>query len=817
MPSLRSKKRPPIRRGISLKLILGAAVGLVFASFGVLGAFLYFTAGRDPSQQLEVAFRVLRKGDGELSAKIARSLDPKSITKRGDVSKREFLLGAHERELATKTDQRRIRTEKNEKAVKHLSRSRNISFPEGYEGQGNYHLGMALYELFRWEEAESPLEIAAERWPQGRADSIERLIDIDLSFENKDTESAMERIAHWRSLPHSSVDEYDRTIVKEMHALFVENKYHEAATLLNQLKSESNYRPVAELVYGRSLFRIAEKSQEPERSEKLKLAGECFQRVMINSKIPIPYRRQSNLELGRTQRSLGDLIKAVSTFSTLRLASPSEPECLVSGLEEIDCFIDLARFDDVITTMEHISRNFGELAWYQNDWMPISDMRKKLLQSGERLLSQGAYATATKFSKLLPPFCDLLDRLRIDCRGYEQLANQLKGRDSSGAVEQYYRESANAYAALSRHMMRLPNYPELVMKAVENYRNAGAFAESNRLLDTLLQYEARENQPIGLLIKARNYCSLNQPDLAMQTLDRILESNLNTSLIYDARLESARLLAAKDQFQEAEELILQNLYYSDLKPESPVWRDSLIELGELSFRRGEKLQSQAINAILETPGNTYENLANVEKSFQELERSIERIEDGLRRFQSDPRRLRMLYTTAKAYQLASTWPELLLKENRIANDETIAGWKAQRKRLLNESRLAYRRLREEVINAVDSNTPIPNSEKFLRNSFFGEADLLFDDGEYEEAWVAYRDASSRFINEPESIEAMVQIANCQKELGKIGDCRRTLEYAKDVLQKIPVEKDNRFKLVTSHDRTGWEQYLDWMLSQLPTR
>jgi hypothetical protein len=805
------------RRGITRNMLLAALGALVVSSFSVLGLYLYSYSEPDPSQQLEIALRLLRKGDGETSARIAKSLDPAKLTKRGDISKREFLLGTRERKEAEAVQQRRVATDRNEKAVNHLNRSRKISFPEGYEGQGNFQLGMALFDLFRWEEAEPPLEIAAERWPQGRAEAIDRLVDIDLSHENRDPDAALQRIQRWRSLPRSSADENERTVAKEMQALFVAGDYLGSSKLITRVPVDSPHRPLAELTYGRCLQQLAKASTEPEKTERLKEAAKSFQKILGLTRTVVPIRRQANLEYGRVLSDLGQNTQAVSTFSALRLSSPYEPESLVSGLEEIDCLIDLDRYSDVADTLQHLTKNFGDLRWYQNDWMPISEMRKKTVAAGERLIDKRQFEEAAFFSKWLPPYCDDLDRLRMDSRNYELWALHARQQPVPNQAEKLHRICANAYAALATKLMRSPNYSELMMKAIENYRLSGAFAESNRLLDIYLQFEPRENQPTGLLIKARNYNSLNQSNLALTSLNRILESNTSTSLIYDARLEAARLLAAKDNFQEAEDLIVQNLYYGDLKPESPIWRDSLFELGELLFRRGEKLQTQAADASLAASNSSYENLAIVEQSYNELLRSIERIKDGLRRFDKDPRRLRMLYTTAKAYQLASAWPEMLLKENRIANEDTISGWKSQRKELLNQSRDAYRELRQEITSVADATQLSSNADSFLRNSFFGEADLLFEAEEFEEAKFAYQDAANRFINEPESLEAMVQIAICQKQLGKFSESRITLEMAKDILKRIPTDKDERFKSVTSHERAGWTQYLDWMVSNLPAK
>ena len=174
----------------------------------------------------------------------------------------------------------------------------------------------------------------------------------------------------------------------------------------------------------------------------------------------------------------------------------------------------------------------------------------------------------------------------------------------------------------------------------------------------------------------------------------------------------------------------------------------------------------------------------------------------------------MLYTMASSYKMASSWPDLLLRENRNANEDTLAKWRTQRKELLIQSKETYSKIVQEITSAPDLTQTKEWTENLLRNSFFGVADLLYGEGDFEEAIVAYREAATRFISEPEALEAMIQVANAQKKLGKVSDSRKTLEMAKDVLSRIPPEKNARFKAVTSHDRTGWEKYIDWHLKDL---
>jgi tetratricopeptide (TPR) repeat protein len=205
--------------------------------------------------------------------------------------------------------------------------------------------------------------------------------------------------------------------------------------------------------------------------------------------------------------------------------------------------------------------------------------------------------------------------------------------------------------------------------------------------------------------------------------------------------------------------------------------------------------------------------ADLEKSYQQLLRSIASMEEGLRRFQGDERRYQLLYMTAKAYRMASYWPETLLQGNRLVSEESISQWKTKRKELLVNSRDTFASLRRELTNS-DEKTQVQNSEILLCNSYFGEADLLFQEGNFKGALEAYRAAANQFINEPESLEAFVQMARCHQELGQMPDMRRTLEMAIDILNRIPEDRDNRFIKNTRQSRQSWETQIRWMIQEI---
>ncbi len=817
----------PPAKGFSRTNAIIALGSLVASSLAVLVLWMFVSADPDPSEKLEIAIRKFRRGDHATAARIAKGLQEAKLKQRTDVSKREFLIGAEARIEAQSVQLRRTAIERNEFAVEHLLKSRRLQFPTGYEGYGNYLLGKALFDLFRLEEAKTPLQTASDRYPQGRCDAMESLIDIELFGKESDLPSAIRHLENWESVTQSSPYDEDRIAIKKMEILFAQGRLNEAEPIVKKIATPSPFRPAANLILARVIHQKAREARGPARESLLRDVLQVVSEIESSASVPIRVRRRAMLERGTALRDLGLPAQAVSTLSMLRQSSPYEPECLVAAIEEIASLIDLERFDEAAATLKHLSNNFGELRWYQDNWQPLAELRTRLLESCNRVLEKSAFESSSKLAETLPPICDETDRLRLKGLTYDRWARAKKKEAdatsskkqnfdelASGRMRTCFHTAAEALERLSNLQLRSPDYFELLWLAIEDYRESNDFRDSNRLIDRYLSFSPRDDQAKGLLLKALNYASIGEPNQALASLNKIILTIAESPLVYDAKLEAARLHAAQEDYDRAEQLIIENLYYGDLRPESPIWRESLLELGMLLYTRGERLQAQSRAAIFENPSQTAEYFPKIEQSFDQLVKGVSHIEEGLRRFSKDPRRFQLLYTTAKAYRLASFWPDLLLRENRAVSEDAANLYKSQRKELLTKSRDTFAKLREEINATGESVRVEPNMKELLRNSYFGEADLLFHEGDFQAALAAYRDTATRFNNEPESLEALVQMARCQEELKQINEMRRTLEMARDALNRIPKDQDERFKVNTRQDRHGWEKFIQWMIDAI---
>ncbi len=803
-------------RRIKVLAIIG---GLLAVSSAVLFAWILSNQKTDVTEQLQLGLRFARRGDYGTAARLAEPIKEEQIEKRVDRSTRHFLLGAAARQGAESLQYRPSRTEKNEQAVEQLQQSRDLKFPPGYEGVGNYLLGMALYDLFRWEQAVEPLSIAFDRWPKGRSDAVERLIDIELYGDKRDTTAALNRLERWAALSALTPNDMDRVAAKRMEIYSEQKQYDQLEPLWRSISQESPMRSHAALTLARCLRQQALASNsESESSDKRNQALEHLKEVESLRNVPSDIRRRSMLEQGLLYRDSGALQQAVSSLSSLRLSSPFEPEFMIAGIEEIDALIDLGLHSETIATLEQLRKSFSEPKWFENCWMPLERMRIRLLASANRLLDKEVYSESARFVTNLPSVCSEVDRLRLDATVNDRWARKMQeSRNENGSdaerMEKIFRRAAQSIERLSQIDMRTPNYMQRLWTGIENYHFANNFEDSNRLIERYLDLAPRSDWSRPLLMRAKNHAASGDVKAALETIDKMLLTNPESPLLPDAKLTAARLYWNQGDFDEAEALILDNLYSGNLRPDSPMWKESLIELGTLMFRQGEQMQVRILGMTVDDGPQSQSLRADLEKSYQQLLRSIASMEEGLRRFQGDERRYQLLYMTAKAYRMASYWPETLLQGNRLVSEESISQWKTKRKELLVNSRDTFASLRRELTN-TDEKTRVPNSEILLCNSYFGEADLLFQEGNFKGALEAYRAAANQFINEPESLEAFVQMARCHQELGQMSDMRRTLEMAIDILNRIPEDRDDRFVKNTRQSRQNWETQIRWMIQEI---
>jgi tetratricopeptide (TPR) repeat protein len=190
--------------------------------------------------------------------------------------------------------------------------------------------------------------------------------------------------------------------------------------------------------------------------------------------------------------------------------------------------------------------------------------------------------------------------------------------------------------------------------------------------------------------------------------------------------------------------------------------------------------------------------------------SIERLEHWIRLYPSDERRFDTLYSVGQAYQMAAQWPRVAVEERQFSSEDAIRAKRLEERQLLDSARTTFKDIRDGMSSNQEWSALEPSKQRLLRNSYFAEADLLFQAKNYEGALASYRNIANRLSDEPESLEALVQVAECLKALGRKEESAGVVAQAKEILQQMSPQRDASFTTSTRFSRSDWAKHLDRM-------
>ena len=119
------------------------------------------------------------------------------------------------------------------------------------------------------------------------------------------------------------------------------------------------------------------------------------------------------------------------------------------------------------------------------------------------------------------------------------------------------------------------------------------------------------------------------------------------------------------------------------------------------------------------------------------------------------------------------------------------------------------RLEERLLELREARPLYEIQDRLLRNSYFARGNLYYRLNQFEQAIQMYRTVSNMVIQEPEVLEAYVQIAGCYRRLNRNDEAVRVVNQAKIILRdRIPATAD--FEATTRFPRDRWVTMLDWL-------
>jgi TolA-binding protein len=799
-----------------IMILAGAGTGVVVL-FGALFTFIVSGDNQQPND-LSLAVTLLEDHRWDVAGRIARDLEKSHAVDPDSDSAWNYVQGVS---LAQSVNDR-LNIPKNRQAlwtaIEYLEKSQELGFPLGSKGRGQFYLGLCYFNTYQWSKAAAMLTASVNNWPQQRSSALRMAIRAALRQQPPDIATARKSLDAWQAIPGLSAEELASIHLSEAEFAFATMDTDKCESELLKVEPSLVARAEADLMRGRWRLEIATTAPSSQgiNRERLATAAELFRKTIHSLHSTDDQRRQANYFLGRTLRSQKKLAEAIGTLNGVRQRDPQSAEAIAAGMEEAEILLESGKLEACVETARHVLRDMGNVKLYNEQWVTIEQLRTRLLNLGRQLRDKGNFQLAINLAGYLPPVFPPADAVRLQAETFQQWAELAgAGEPKSGPEKAAHREkmhqryllAGEKFEELSRLEMRSAEYPSIAWQAIQCYQNANDLNAANRLLIDYLRYEERTKLPRGFLALGQNYLNSGEWQKATIPLDRCLKEYPDHPISYAARLLTARAYCELNRLEEAIELLLQNIRDGNLEPTSEAWRDSLFQLGQTVFRRADRL---ILEAELMPPSDWTSISKKLEESHKVFLEASQELNEAAMRWKEDPRYFETRYLICKSQRMGAEYPTRLINSKQVTVESVRRQLLQQRRALLETALDEFQALHTELTAKQEVEGLTDQDKSILRNSYFGEADALFELGRYEEAILAYRNVGNRFLNQPEALEALIQIAQCQRRLGQNEMAKRTLVQAEQVLKRIPADFDPKFPLLTRSSRADWQQLIAWM-------
>ncbi len=803
-----------------------AATATLLVALGTIWAILSRPKGIPPAEAIQQAFIALDRGDYQTARRLADQLRVADLDFHqlaGPVFIQAAALRYDAQEHWNPAEKRRLYLI----ASRYFEEARDRGWPPGREPDGWFMLAETLVYAGRYGESLAAIKQAYEQNPSRR--SLLNLLAAE-AYRNLDPPDPAGALTHLRRyLKDPNLSSLDRAQGQLLlvRALLATDELDEADAVARALLAEAAQNASksdisrAEKVRWSALLRdgrvwqayvwLRQADSEPTR------AAELYDQA-IGLLEPLPAQSQetaiSDYLLAELYERRGDAQRLEEQLIRVARRYYGTSEGQLAAIRLAELYLEQGRVpsavDYVLTALEQKPESSNELL---PNW---SQRQRRMLAVYRAAIERREFAEAERLSSVLellvPRTQALLYRAEANAAWGQQSEQQAVGKPHHEVATfqqqaaDRFEQAAQLYEQLATLRYGEREYTDDLWRAAEYYLRGNRFTKASELLRKYLVEEPRQRRPRALLWLGEALLSLGAYDEAYRHFEHCYAAYRNDPDAYRARLRAAQALVEKGQWQDAEQVVLENLEQEGLTPASPEWRDSLFFLAELYHRRAATQLSQIWDlrfvAHLDPSARRAVETA-LEQVAPLLQNAIARWTEWVKRYADDPRTVQAQYTMAADHRYAALLPAWRLQTEVI---------QSQRRDLAEEVQQHYRTalkiyddLAQQLDRLQDQRPLSPLERKVQRNVYFLKAHTLFDMGDYRGALDAYSAASNRYQNDPACLEAFQQIAACYRLLRDPDKARGTREQARIVANSLPADVD--YTRTTRYPRDVWLQVL----------
>lgn len=803
----------------------GAALLLIIASAISLSHYLAVREVKISKASLEQGLIALEEGRLEDARTIAVQLRALNKLPPDDRGGPALILGKAMAITAASAPNADEERNLYEIAVRYLREASDIGFPPGFEAEGSYRFGDALFHIERYAESIPHLQTALKLKHPAVADIHQMLATAYFLDNTPDLNAALRHNQQLLSLKNLTDETLENALLQQAEIAFRLDDATLLANALDQLPPASKSSPIsltAKLLRARALFRESQRSPLPsEAAAQRAQARTLLQEVLESSKSQRSFQAEACFFLGKIDFAEQKLDSALSLVSRARRLASGSSLVIAATLEEGDIHLARAgnptRVPESVLAYRRVLKSLDPQTPFVNPWVTPDEIIERAVAAIESLLADREYAAALDLNAALSLATDSPEALRLTGRIEMEWGRALMGdAPLKGELRASRRElarvhllrAAQAHQALAERSLATGDYAPLMHQAALLYEEGGDFESARKALVRTLDVQGRNDRPETLVMLGKVLLDLDRLDEAVSALAECYLAHRRNPVSYRARLLASQALMEKGDLEEARKLLHTNLWEEDLSPESADWRDSLFALADLLYVQARVAYTDAKEIAASPTAPNSEIAEAFDAAARLFEEAAQRLSEAVLRYEDAEQ------AVLARYQLAECNRALSRNKMRLRDAHPIQSAQAQ----LDRESKAYLQAALDDLNIVqtqlnqraDVHELSLAEQKLLRNCYFLIADCLFDQQKYEEAIQAYADAAGRYQSEPASIEAFAQIAACYRRLKRPSDERTALQQAQFLLARLPGSAD--FAVTTRASRGDWNDYLNWRLS-----
>ena len=502
-----------------------------------------------------------------------------------------------------------------------------------------------------------------------------------------------------------------------------------------------------------------------------------FVDVIDLARVENPWGRSARLLIGICYTEMGKPKMAEEYFRGLIETFPSSSEAAAAHflLGEHDRTMGNAdaAFRSFAEAFENLRRNPA----YASLWIPkalIADRANEMVRSD---IEKQNYDGAVKLLDMLNGVLSPAEIVRLRGETYESWAELLQlqaettfGEPGSQIVresESKRRSAGAAFAALAQLSSATLEFSELLWRGAENYRLGKDYRRGIVEYQKFMQVNFVEHRPEVFYRLGEMYLHLDFLAEAADTLEEALKDFPSHYLVPQMRLVLSHVYYEQQNWEKAKALLQLNLV-GDTAPSSATYRDSMYELGRISFAQGD------------------------------LDAAIPYLEDALKVHPNAIQAADASYLLAQAYFRQA---ENLLGELTDNPTEEVRQWiesNVQTRRLRG---LSYLDRTEQILADRQQAMGLTEAEELMRrNVLFFTCSVMLKMEQYEQVIPRLNAAATIYQDREEALDALVKMAYALRMIGNDTEAQTTLRRAEVILSQLE-------KTGTIPEGTNWRNVI----------